>query len=191
MSAQTLAQVDGYQGQRSRGLQRLLQPAAAQVDSEVTNFPTQAADQQQQTPVTTSGTATPGVAPSTVAAIPQSSTGTSAPTQPSTDAVVPTSDAATRLIAPAQNAAHPTSLVQQVLDALQASKVESHKVHKYLPDFFRKLREDLDDELRGHREQTPQTPAAGPSESPVTTVSTALFGYHSVNLTSISLSIRT
>lgn len=164
---------------------------AAQVASEVTNLPTRAAGQQQQTPITTSGTATPGGAPSTVAAIPQSSTGTSAPTQPSTDAVVPTSDAATRLVAPAQNASHPKSLVQQVLDALEASKVESHKVHKYLPDFFRRLREDLHDELCGHREQTPQTPAAGPSESPATTVSSALFGYQSVNLTSISLSIRT
>ena len=158
---------------------------AAQAASEVTNLPARTADQQQQTPVTTSGTATPGVAPSTVAAIPQSSTGISAPTQPSTDAVVSTSDAATRLVAPAQNASYPKSLVQQVLDALEASKVESHKVHKYLPDFFRKLREDLHDELRGHREQTPQTPAAGPSESPATMVSSALFGYQSVNLTSI------
>ncbi|HSS30515.1 MAG TPA: hypothetical protein VLL06_05810 [Nitrospiraceae bacterium] len=164
---------------------------AAQAASEVTNPPPRVTDQQQQTPVMTSGTATPGVAPSTVAAIPQSSTGTSAPTQPSTDAVVPTSAAATRPIAPAQNAAHPTSLVQQVLDALQASKVESHKVHKYLPDFFNKLREDLYDELRGHREQTPRTPAAGPSESSATTISSALFAYQSVNLTSISLSIRT
>jgi hypothetical protein len=164
---------------------------AAQVASEVTNLPTRAAGQQSQTPVPTSGTATPGGAPSAVAAIPQSSTGTTAPTQPSTDAVVPTSDAATRLVAPAQNASHTKSLVQQVLDALQASNVESHKVHKYLPDFFRKLREDLHDELRGHCAQTPQTPADGPSESPATTVSSALFVYQSVKLTAISLSIRT
>jgi hypothetical protein len=168
---------------------------AAQVASEVTGRPALPADQQQQTPVTTSGTATPGVAPSTVAAIPQSSTGTSAPTQPSTDAVVPTPDAATRLVAPAQNVSNPKSLAkslaQQVLDALEASKVESHKVHKYLPDFFRKLREDLHDELCGHREQTPRTPAAGASEPPVTVVGSALFAYQSVNLTSISLSIRT
>ena len=164
---------------------------AAQVASEVTNLPTQAAGQQQQTPVTTSSTVTPGVAPSTVVAIPQSSTGTSAPTQPSTDSVVPTSDAATHLVAPAQNASHPKSLLQQVLDALEASKVESHKVHKYLPDFFRKLREDLHDELCGHREQPSQTPAAGPSESPATTLSSVLIGHQSVNLTSISLSIQT
>ena len=164
---------------------------AAQVASEVTNLPTRAADQQQQTPVTTAGTATPGVAPSTVVAILQSSIGTSAPTQPSTDAVVPTSDATTHLVAPAQNASHPTSLVQQVLDALEASKVESHKVHKYLPDFFRKLREDLHHKLLGHREQTLQTSTAGPSESSATTLSSVLIGHQSVNLTSISLSIRT
>jgi hypothetical protein len=66
------------------------------VDVERSNLPTQAAGQQQPTTGTTSGTATPGGAPSTVAAIPQSSTGTSAPTQPSTDATVPRSDVATR-----------------------------------------------------------------------------------------------
>lgn len=150
---------------------------AAQVASEVTNLPTRVAGQQLQTPVSTSPTVTPGEAPSAVAAIPQSSTGATAPTQPSTDTVVPASDAATRLVAPPQNTSHPKSLVQQVLDALEASKVESHKVHKYLPDFFRKLREDLHDELRGHREQTPQTPAAGPSESAAATVGSALFAY--------------
>jgi hypothetical protein len=164
---------------------------AEQVASTVTGRSAPPADQQPQIPVTTSDTATPGVAPSAVAAIPQSSAGTSAPTQPSTDAVVPTSDAETRLVAPAQNASHPKSLVQQVLDALDASKVESHKVHKYLPDFFKKLREDLHDELRSHREQTPQPADAGPSESPATTVSSALFAYQSVSLTSMALSIRT
>jgi hypothetical protein len=109
---------------------------AAQVDSEMTNLPTQAAGQQQPTPVTASGTATPGGAPSTVAAIPQSSTGTSAPTQPSTDAAVPTSDAATR-------------------------------------------------PLRRRRMRRTQPPATGPSEFPATMVSSALFSYQSVNLTSI------
>lgn len=164
---------------------------AAQVASEVTGPPARPADQQPQIPVTTSDTATPGVAPSAVAAIPQSSTGTTAPTQPSPDTVVPTSETATRLVAPAQNASHPKSLVQQVLDALEDTRVESHKVHKYLPDFFRKLREDLHDELRAHREQTPQAPTAGPSESPPTMVSGAVFAYRAESLTSISLSIRT
>lgn len=164
---------------------------AAQVASEVTNLPTRAASEQPQKPVTTSDAVTPGVAPPTVAAIPQSSTGTSAPTQPSTDTVVPISDSTIRFGAPTQNALHPKSLVRQVLDALDESRVESHKVHKYLPDFFQKLREDLRDELRGHREQTLQSPAAGPSESSTNTASSALFAYQALSLTSISLSIRT
>ena len=123
--------------------------------------------------------------------IPQPSTGTTAPTQPSTDAAAPASDTATRLVAPAQDASQPKSLVQQVLDALEDTRVESHKVHKYLPDFLKKLREDLRDELRGNREQTPQTPLAGQPESPATTVSGAVFAYQAVSLTSVSLSIRT
>jgi hypothetical protein len=162
-----------------------------QVASVVTGQPALPAGQQSQTPATTFPTATPGVAPSAAAAIPQPSTGTTAPTQPSTDAAVPAPDQATRLVAPAQDASQPKSLVQQVLDALKDTRVESHKVHKYLPDFFTKLREDLRDELRGHREQTPQTPTAGQSEYPATTVSSLLFAYQAVSLTSVSLSIRT
>jgi len=158
---------------------------AAQVAAEATGRPVRPADRQSQTPAPTSPTVTPGVAPSAVAAIPQSSTGTTAPTQPSNDAVVPASDAATRLVAPAQDAPQSKSLVRQILDALDASRVETHKVHKYLPDFFQKLREDL----RGHREQTPWT--AGSSESPSTRVNSAVFAYHAVSFTSASLSIRT
>ena len=60
------------------------------------------------------------------------------------------------------------SLVQQVLDALKDTKVESHKVQKYLPDLFEKLREDLRKELRGEREHDQpaiqvQTPATAPA----------------------------
>ena len=164
---------------------------AAQVASEATSQPTLPAGQQSQTPATTSHTATPGVAPSTAAAIPQPSTGTTAPTQPSPDAAAPASNTATHLVAAVQAASQSKSLVQQVLDALKDTRVESHKVHKYLPDFLKKLREDLHDELRGNREQTPQTTTAGQSESPATTVSGVLFAYHAVSLTSVSLSIRT
>src|ERR1051325_4315060 len=52
--------------------------------------------------------------------------------------------------APAQDASQSKSLVQEVLDAVDASKVESQKDHKYLPDFFQNRREDL----RFHGEQT-------------------------------------
>jgi hypothetical protein len=149
------------------------------------------ASQQLQPPVTTFDTATPGAAPSAVAAIPQSSTGTSAPTQPSHDAVVPTLDTTTHLVALTQGESHQKSLVQQVLEVLEESRVESHKVHKYLPDFFKKLGEGLSDELRGHRGQTPQTPTTGESESNATTVSGAVFAYQAVSLTSMEPSIRT
>ena len=164
---------------------------AEQVASEETGSPARLAGQQPQIPATTSPTATPSVAPPTAAAIPQPSTGTTAPTQPSTDAPAPASDQAARLVAPAQDASQQKSLVQQVLDALKDTRVESHKVGKYLSDFLKKLREDLCDELRGNREQTPQIPTVGQSESPVTTASSAVFAYQAVSQTSVSLSIRT
>lgn len=172
-------------------VERSVTALAARIVSEVTGQPTLPAGQQSQTPATTSNPATPGGAPSTAAVIPQPSTGTTAPTQQSTDAAAPASDQATRLVAPAQDASRQKSLVQQVLDALKDTRVESHKVHKYLPDFLEKLREDLRDELRGHREQTREAPTAGQSESPATTVSSLLFAYQAVSLTSVSLSIRT
>lgn len=164
---------------------------AAQVASDVIGRSALPTGQQPQTSATTSHTATPGVAPSAAAAIPQPSSGTTAPTQPSVDAVAPASDQATRLVVPAQDASQQKSLVQQVLDALKDTRVESHKVGKYLPDFLKKLREDLSDELRGNREQAPQIPTAGESGSPVTTASGAVFAYHAVSLTPVPLSIRT
>jgi hypothetical protein len=164
---------------------------AAQVASEVTGRPALPAGQQSQASATTSSTATPGGAPSTAAVIPQPSTGTTAPTQQSTEAAAPASDQTTRLVAPSQDASQTQSLVQQVLDVLKDTRVESHKVHKYLPGFFEKLREDLRDELRGHREQMLQAPTAGQLESPATTGSGVLFAYQAVSLTSASLSIRT
>ncbi len=81
------------------------------------------------------------------------------------------------------------------MDALEEAKVESEKIRKYLPDFLKKLREDLGNELRGEREQTSQPSSAGQPESPVgtpsTTVSGAVLAYRAVSLTSVSLSIRT
>ena len=172
-------------------VERSVTVLVAQVASVVTGQPALPTGQQPQTPATTIPTATPGGAPSTTAAIPQPSTGTTAPPQPSAGAAAPASEQATHLVAPPQDAPQQKSLVQQVLDALKDTRVESHKVHRYLPDFLEKLREDLHDELRGHREQTPQTTTAGQSESPATTVSSVLFAYQAVSLTSVSLSIRT
>lgn len=88
---------------------------------------------------------TSGGAPAAVAAIPQPSNGTTAPTPSSglpdgTHLTVPVKDA------------HLASLIQQVLDALKDAKVELEKVRAYLPDFFEKLRDDLAKDFRGERE---------------------------------------
>ena len=88
---------------------------------------------------------TPGGATATVAAIPQQSNDTTAPT-PSSD-----SPDGTHLTVPVKDA-QLASLIQQVLHALKEAKVELDKVRKHLPDFFEKLREDLANELRGERE---------------------------------------
>jgi hypothetical protein len=103
---------------------------------------------------------TPGGAPGTVAAIPQPSNGTTAPT-PSSD-----SPDATRLTVPVKDA-QLASLIQQVLDALKEAKVELDKVRKHLPDFLKKLRENLESELHETREQAsapaPDTQTASPA----------------------------
>ncbi len=43
--------------------------------------------------------------------------------------------------------------MQQVLEALEAAGMESRKVQMYLPDFLRKLREDLEKELKAEQER--------------------------------------
>ena len=188
----------------SINVERSVTVVAAQVASDVTgssSVPTQPTDPAQALTATNpSGTeATPGVAPSTAAAIPQSSTGTTAPTQPSSDAAA--ADGTTRLVAPAPDASQPKSLVQQVLAAFDEAKVESEKIRKYLPDFLKKLREDLSNEVRGERAHhrhhhghhddasaQVQDPATPPAAS---TNSNAVLAYQAVRQTSISLSIRT
>ncbi len=178
-------------------VERSVTVVAAQVASSVAGLSALPENQPAPTPASTQASripstpVTPGAAPSAVAAIPQSSTGTTAPTQPSTDAAAPAADATTRLVATAPDASQPKSLVQQVLDALEEAKVESQKVHKYFPDFLKKLRKDLENELRETREQTPQASAAEQAEPPASTVSNVVFAYQSVRQTSFSLSVRT
>lgn len=133
-------------------VERSVTVLAAQIASEVSG-------QQPQASATASQPATPGGAPSAIAAIPQPSTGTTAPTPPSIAVPVANSADVTHLSAPVQETQRPASLAQQVLDALRESKVEPHKVQKYLPDFFEKLREDLGEELRGKREHDHNQPA--------------------------------
>jgi len=174
----------------SVSVERSVTVVAAQVASSVTGQP---AVPTGQTPTVTTfpaTPATPGAAPSTAAAIPPSSTGTTAPTQPSTASAAPAADSTTRLVVPAPDASATKSLVQQVLDALEEAKVESQKVRKYLPDFLRKLREELESELRASREQAVEPATDTHSEPPASTVSSVVFAYQSVRQTSVSLSIR-
>ena len=168
-------------------VERSVTVVAVQLASEVTGQPTLPTGQQPQTSVPISHTATPGGAPSATAAIPQPSTGTTAPT-PSTTAV-PTANSAdgTHFSVPAEERQRSKSLVQHVLGALKDTKVESHKVRKYLPEFFERLREDLEKELRGeHNHNQP----ANQVQTPGITSTSVVFAYQAVSQTSISLSIR-
>jgi len=180
----------------SVNVERSVTVVAAQVASRVTGQPAVPTDQSTHVPSTQSTAAgTPGAAPSTAAAIPQSSTSTTAPTQLSAGTAAPVAETATRLTLPAPDASPSKSLVQQVLDALEDAKVESQKVRKYLPDFLRKLREDLANELQGEQKQaSPALPdeqsASAADAAPASTVSSAIFAYRAVSLTSVSLSIR-
>jgi hypothetical protein len=173
-------------------VERSVTVLAAQVASEVSGQPALPAGQQPQASATTSQTATPGGAPSAAAAIPQPSTGTTVPTPSLTVAQIANSADVTHLSAPTQETQKPTSLIQQVLDALKDTKVESHKVRKYLPDFFEKLREDLGKELRGKREHKndhhdqPVTQA----QTPATTSTSVAFAYQALSQTTFSLSIH-
>ena len=131
---------------------------------------------------------TPGGAPGTVAAIPQPSNGTTAPT-PSSD-----SPDGTHLTVPVTDA-QLASLIQPVLDALKVAKVELDKVRKHLPDFFDKLREDLAKERRGEQEpkadlQDHSRPQASDEINSPTTSSSLLVAYRTVTETSLSLSIQ-
>ena len=175
-------------------IERSITVLAAQVVSEVTGQPLPPAP-QQPLPGATSSAGTPGGAPSTVAAIPQPSTGTTAPTPSPTP--VPAADASApgHLTVPASAVSPQGSLVEQILQALKDAKLESEKVHKYLPDFLKKLREDLADELRGERQPKDDdhdhSVAHGVDEvhSPVTEGS-FLVAYQSVTQASFSLSIH-
>jgi hypothetical protein len=168
-------------------VERSVTVLAAQIASEVTGQPALPTGQQPQIPASTSHIATPGGAPSAAAVIPQPSTGTTAPTPLSTAAPVAISTDATHLSVPAQETQQPRSLAQQILDALEETKVESRKVRKYLPDFFKRLQEDLRKGLRDERENKP-TPT---NEVQAPANRSAFFAYQATSHTSVSLSIRT
>jgi hypothetical protein len=131
---------------------------------------------------------TPGGAPATAAAIPQLSNGTTAPT-PSSDSsedghlTVPEKDT---LLA---------SLSQQVFDALKEAETELQKFHKYLPDFFEKLHEDLLGRLQSSAEQKTQDQDEAvehvSEHAPLPTSNgNVLTAYSSVDLATLSFSIQ-
>lgn len=170
-------------------VERSVTVIAAQIASEVTGQPALSAGPQPQTSATTFPTVTPGGAPATAAVIPQPSTGTTAPTPSSTPAPVAKSIDGTHLGVPVQETRQPRSLAQQILEALEETRVESRKVRKYLPDFLQKLREDLGKELRGEREDDHNQPA-NEVQTPAATSSSVAFVYQAVSQTSFSLSIH-
>jgi hypothetical protein len=160
---------------------------AAHIVSEVDSVPAPPIDRLSQIPVTTSQGATSGGESLAAAAIPQPSTATTVPTSSSTAVPTANSDDGTHFSVPAEERQRFKSLVQQVLDALKDTKVESYKVRKYLPDFFERLQEDLEKELRGeHNHNQP----ANQVQTPGITSTSVVFAYQAVSQTSIALSIR-
>ena len=170
-------------------VERSVTVLASHIISEVAGFPSLPIDRLPQIPPATSQTAIPGGAPSAIAAIPQPSTGTTAPTPLSTASSVPNPTNGAHLSPPASETQKPRSLVQQILEALEEAGLESRKVQKYLPDFLKKLREDLENELKGAQERHPDQPADQVQTPGITSAGVA-FVYQAVSQTSISLSIR-
>jgi hypothetical protein len=161
---------------------------AAHIVSEVDSVPAPPIDRLSQIPVSTSQGATPGGAPSAAAVIPQPSTATTVPPLPTTSSV-PNPTNGSHLSAPASETQKPRSLVQQILEALEEAGLESRKVQKYLPDFLKKLREDLENELKGAQERHHDQPA-DQVQTPGATSTRAAFAYQTVSQTSIAFSIR-
>ena len=170
-------------------VERSMTVIAAQLAAE-SNAPTGATAALPTTPATNPNTeptqlATPGVAPSTAAAIPSPSSGTTAPTHPSASTAATGTPEDVHLTAPAMEDQKRKSLVEQVLDAVKDSQVKSHKLRWHLPRLLDKVREELQKELRGETEQQ-QTP-----DVPMQTATTAFLTYQSTRQTSMTLSIHT
>ena len=170
-------------------VERSVTVLAAHIVSEVVGFSALPINRLPQIPATTSHTVAPGGAPSAAAAIPYPSTGTMVPTPLSTASSVPNPTNGAHLSPPASETQKPRSLVQQILEALEEGGVESGKVLKYLPDFLKKLREDLEKELKGEQEHHSDQPA-NQVQTPGAASTSVVVAYQAVSQTSISLSIR-
>ena len=174
----------------SVNVERTITVLAAQIASEVSGQPVLPRPQESQTSAPSSSTGTQGVAPAAAAAIPQPPTGTTAPTPPSSAAPVQNSADGIRLSAPAQETRQPASLVQQVLDALKDTPLETRRVLKYLPSFLQQLREDLVKDFRQRQEVKEQGVEPPVNQAPQSTNSSLLVAYQAVRYTSMSLSIH-
>lgn len=167
---------------------------SVEVERSITLFATQVAaeagpsplpaNQSQALPATSSSN-TPGRAPTAVAAIPQPSTGTTAPTQPSRSSTDTAAGPDLRPAAPAHDDKL-ASLVQQVFDAIRGSQIETGKLQKHLPHLLERARENLKDDPahkpEGDRHDTPDvTPSSNHA---------ALFTYQSFSQTSFNLSVH-
>jgi len=138
--------------------------------------------------VVTGSVHTSGGAPETAAAIPQSSTGTTAPT-PSGD----TSDGLF-LTESVQNG-QLSSLIQQVFNAVKEAEAELPKLQTYLAEFFEKLHQDL---LKGtpagraHQvDEQDSSKEPGHGTAPSLSVNSHLVAaYSSVSLTALSFSLQ-
>ena len=170
-------------------VERSVTVLAAHIVSEVAGFSAVPIDRLPLIPPTTSHTATPDGAPSVAAAIPQPSPATTTSTPVSTTSSVPNPTNGAHLSAPASETQKPRSLVQQILEALEEAGLESRKLQKYLPDFLKNLREDLEKELKGEQEPHSDQPA-NQVQTPGSTSASVVFAYQAVNQTSIALSIR-
>lgn len=126
-------------------------------------------------PASTTEVVTQGEAPSTVVAFPPPSTGITVPSQ---------------VAAPTAALSQPSSIVQQVLDAVQGVQVEPRKLNKYFSEFLKNLGKVLQngkpERQQAEGTQTNQTPTV-----PAQTGSVAYLAYQSTRQTNFSLSVRT
>ena len=170
-------------------VERSVTVLAAHIVSEVAGFSAVPIDRLSEIPASMSHTATPGGAPSAAAVIPQPSTATTISTPLSATSSVPNPTNGAHLSAPASETQKPRSLVQQILEALEEAGLESRKLQKYLPDFLKNLREDLEKELKSEQEPHSDQPA-NQVQMPGSTSASVVFAYQAVSQTSIALSVR-
>lgn len=175
----------------SVNVERSVTALVAQIESETTGQPALPRPQEAPSQAAQPLTVTPGGAPAAAAAIPQPSTGTTAPTAPSSTATAEHSGDGIHLTAQPEANQQPASLVQQVLESFKHTQVETQKIQKYLPSFLEHLRESLAKALPERQENaTAQNAEHSANPEAPTTTSSLLVSYQAVRSTSFSLSIH-